>query len=244
MRYNKQDAIFVLKTFRRCCIMKENVVSCLRLPANVNIEKLITCPQYGEVAAVLNWNGIPITFFRTDFLQFERVAWYCAEKFGNTAYHEELPKEVTRSIAAKSGIFLSRNFIIPADVVYEEARRTVETLSVPGLKSTLMYGVIYDVLGKWLLETGTLSKDEWLNSPKDKGSQQLILTRDCGGWTLEELLGDVFQLEWTQERYGNHYVVARAGQPATDGEANYPARMRYAYDESLGVGAKARIFFF
>lgn len=226
--------------------MKENVVSCfLHLPADAKIEKIISCPEYGEVAAVLNWNGIPMTFFRTDFLQFERVAWYCAEKFCNTGYNEELPEEVRKSLTANGGFFLSKNFITPVDVMYEEARRIIECLyDVQGLKSTLMYGVIYDVLGKWLLEMGTLSMDEWLNSPKDKEAQQLILTRDCGGWTIEELLGDLFQLEWTQEKFGSHYVVARAGEPATDGEANYPARMRYAYDESMGVGAKARVFFF
>lgn len=222
---------------------KENVVSCLHLPASANVEKIISCPQYGEVAAVLDWNGMKLTFFRVDFLDFERVAWYFAEQFCDTWYHEDVPESVKKSVAENGGFFVSSHFVTPAEVEYEEAMRLTSGLELPELKSALMYGVIYDVLGKWLLATGTLTEAEWLNSPTDKISQKQILTRDCGGWSVQELLGDIFQKEWTQEQFNGHYVVARAGQPDTDGEGQYPSRMRYAYAR-LSARAHARAFLY
>ncbi len=240
--------------------MKENVVSKRRMPACAKLEKVISCEKYGEIAAIFTWNGNQITFFRADFLEIKSVAWYFAEKFTEDCYHEELPYEVLESIRKNDGFFLSKNFLSfskDGNVVstedgepithsnYDEAKLFAACLNVPELKSDLMYGVIYDVLGKWLIETGTLTKEEWINSPTTEEEQKQILERDCGGWNLEELLGNIFNMEWTQEYFSKDYVVAREGIPGTDGEGNYPSRMRYSYRKNMrNSKAKIRAFMY
>ena len=197
-------------------------------------------PKHGFVGAIMKCNGNEITYFRTNFLDFERVAWYFAEKFSDNDYHEEVQKEVLESIKENGGFFLSKHFlktdhdgnVMSCDgetirnVNFFEAKTLAECLNVPELKSALVYGVIYDVLGKWLIETGALTEEEWVNSPKTESEQQELLTRDCGGWSVKEILSNIFEKEWTQEKYSDKYVVTREGVPFTDGEGNYPSRMR------------------
>lgn len=239
--------------------MKENVVSMRRIPDCANLEKVISCEKFGEIAATFTWNGNQITFFRADFLEIKRVAWYFAEKFTPECYHEELPIEVLESIRKNGGFFVSKNFLSFSkegsvvsrengepitDLNFEEAKLFAECLNVPDLRSDLMYGTIYDVIGNWLIETGTLTEEEWTNSPTEKELQQEILKRDCGGWNLEELLGNIFDNEWTQEMFKN-YVVTREGVPFTDGEGEYPSRMRYSYQKEMrNHQAKIRAFMY
>ena len=66
-----------------------------------------------------------------------------------------------------------------------------------------------------VLKYGTPSLRE-----KSKEVQNAILDRDCGGWTIRELFGDIFKTEWTQEFYETS-AVTREGIPFTDGEGNY-----------------------
>ena len=220
--------------------MKEKIVSNLRVPSCAKIGKGIWCPKHGFVGATMTCEGNEITFFRTDFLDIERVAWYFEEKFSENDYHESVRDEVLESIKQNGGFFLSKYYLtnMPdgkvmscegepiTNVNYGDAKNLASNLDVPELKSDLMYGVIYDVLGKWLIDTGTLSKEEWINSPENETMQKALLRKDHGGWTLEELLGDIFKMEWTQEKYADKYVVVREGIPFTDGEGNYPSRMR------------------
>ena len=224
--------------------MKEKIVSKnLRVPSCATLGKGIWCSKHGLVAATMTCNGNEITYFRTDFLDLDRVAWYFAEKFSKDDYHETVKKEVLESIKQHGGFFLTRHYLTSGpdgkvmsckgdpitNVNYGEAKNLVSNLDIPELKSDLMYGVIYDVLGKWLIETGTLTKEEWVSSPTDEAEQYALLTKDHGGWCLQELLGDIFKMEWTQEKYADKSVVAREGVPFTDGEGNYPSRMRLSY---------------
>ena len=227
-----------------------NTLFIVRVPEGTEITKVISCAKYGNVAITMQHNGNEITFFNTDFLNLDRVAWYDAIKFSNKDFHEEVPEKVLESIKRNGGFFLSKHFMthMPGGKImaceglpiqkatFEEAKGFAQSIQIPLLKSDLMYGVIYDILGKWLIETETLTEEEWLYSPKSEEEKEKILTRDCGGWNLKELLGDIFVNEWTQERYGDrNYVVTRHGMPWFDGEGEYPARMRYTYADYISL---------
>ncbi len=224
--------------------MTENRVFELRVPACAVIKRLISCPKYSFVAVTMEYLGREITFFRTDFLELERVAWDSAEIFSDTWFHEEVPEEVFESIRRNRGFFLTKDFLGEKGGNYNEAVELTEKLNVPELKSTLPYGVIYDTLGKWLIETGFLTKEEWLCSPADESAQKEILNRDCGGATLNQLVGNIFEMEWTNEKYADK-VVAREGKPFSDGEGNYFARKRYIYNQDFRIPeVRARAFLY
>ena len=235
--------------------MKEKIVSKnLRVPSCAILGKGIWCPKHGFVGATMTCEGNEITFFRTDFLSIERIAWYFAEKFSDKDYHENVGKEVLESIEQNGGFFLSKHFLTNAPdgkvkscegtaitrVNFSEAKRLANSIEIPELQSDLMYGVIYDVLGSWLIETGTLTKEEWVNSPSDEEKQKELLTRDQRGWCLQELVGNIFQKEWTQEKYSSQSVVVREGVPFTDGEGNYPSRMRITASKDAETDAVIR----
>lgn len=229
--------------------MTENRVFELRVPACAVIEKIISSPKYGVVAATMKYLGREITFFRTDFLKLERVAWDAAEIFSETWFHEEVPAEVLESVRKNHGFFLTKDFLEKSENEkrgsnYEEAVQLAESLEIPELNATLPYGVIYDTLGKWLIETEFLSEQEWLFCPLNKKEQEKLLKRDCCGANISELLGDIFKMEWTNEKFANK-VVAREGQPFNDGESNYVARKRYIYSQDFRIPeAKARAFLY
>ena len=224
--------------------MTENRVFELRVPACAVIKKIISTPKNGIVGVTMEYLGREITFFRTDFLEFERVAWDDAEIFSDTWFHESVPEEVIESIRKNHGFFLTKDFLDEMGGSYDEAVNTAEALKIPELKSTLPYGVVYDTLGKWLIETGFLTESEWLNSPQNISEQKEILNRDCGGATLSQLLGNIFEMEWTNEKFADK-VVAREGQPFSDGEGNYVARKRYIYSQDFRIPeARTRAFLY
>ncbi len=224
--------------------MTENRVFELRVPACAVIKKIISTPKNGIVGVTMEYLGREITFFRTDFLEFERVAWDDAEIFSDTWFHESVPEEVIESIRKNHGFFLTKDFLDEMGGSYDEAVNTAEALRIPELKSTLPYGVVYDTLGKWLIETGFLTESEWLNSPQNIAEQKEILNRDCGGATLSQLLGNIFEMEWTNEKFADK-VVAREGQPFSDGEGNYVARKRYIYSQDFRIPeARTRAFLY
>lgn len=224
--------------------INENTVFGMRVPACAKIESVKCCRDLGTVAMTMDCNGNAITFFRTDFLpELERVAWDENEVLIGRGFHEEIPKNVAESIKTSGGIFIARDFVmtgidgttaVPSGRPVERnmnqdcAKKLATSLEVPDMEATLIYGAVYDMLGKWLIATGSLTTDEWLNSPETEEAQKAILDRDCGGWTIRELFGNIFETEWTQEFYKEN-VITRGGIPFTDGEGYYPARKRYIY---------------
>lgn len=224
--------------------MTEKRVFELRVPACAVIKKIISSPKHGIVGAMLEYLGREITFFRTDFLELERVAWDVSEKFSDTWFHEDVPKEVIESVRKNHGFFLTKEYLDEKGGSYNEAVELAENLNIPELRATLPYGVIYDTLGVWLMENGFLSESEWLCSPQEKSAQKEILNRDCGGATLGQLLGNIFEMEWTNEKFADK-VVAREGQPFSDGEGNYFARKRYIYRQDFRIPeARTRAFLY
>lgn len=225
-------------------MMNEKTVFGMRMPACAEVKSVKHCRELGVVAMTMNCNGNAVTFFRTDFLPaLERVAWDDTEVLVGRGFHEEIPENVSKSIENAGGIFLARDFVmanpegtkaIPAGGAVERrmnhdfAKELASSLEIPGMDAYLIYGAVYDKMGQWLLATGSLTEEEWVNSPKTKIEQNAILDRDCGGWTIRELFGNIFKAEWTQEMYENS-AVTREGIPFTDGEGNYPARKRYTY---------------
>ena len=216
----------------------------MRVPACAKIESVKSSRDLGIVAITMNCNGNAITFFRTDFLpELERVAWDENEVLVGGGFYEEIPEHVKESIKNTGGIFIARDFImtnpegtkavpnggsVERRMNQESAKELAASLEVPNMEASLIYGAVYDMLGRWLIATGSLTEAEWVNSPESKVAQNAILDRDCGEWTIRELFGDIFKTEWTQEFYENN-PVTREGIPFTDGEGNYPARKRYMY---------------
>ena len=230
----------------------------LRIPTCAVLKKRISSPEYGLVAATMTYNGDQLTFFRTDFLSLERVAWDQNEVLDRGDFHEEIPAEILESIRKNGGFFLSKNFLSKVSngkavadgsnptkhLLYGEAEQIAKSMETSELGSDIPYGAIYDTLGRWLIATKVLSEDEWTWSPESKTEQKWLLNRDCGGWNLAELLGDIFTTEWTKEKYLNQ-AITREGTPFSDGEANYPARKRYTYGcEYRHPNAKVRAFLY
>lgn len=224
--------------------MNEKTVFGMRVPACAKLESVKRCQDLGIVAMTMNCNGNAVTFFRTDFLpELERVAWDDTEVLVGRGFHEEIPESVKESIKSAGGIFIARDFVttnpegtkaIPGGnhverrMNHENAKALAASLEVPGMDASLIYGAVYDMMGRWLIATGSLTEEEWVHSPESKEAQNAILDRDCGGWTIRELFGNIFKTEWTQEFYEKN-AVTREGIPFTDGEGNYPARKRYMY---------------
>jgi hypothetical protein len=224
--------------------MIEKTVFGMRVPACAKVESVKHCRELGIVAMTMDCNGNAVTFFRTDFLpELERVAWDDTEVLVGRGFHEEIPENVTKSIKNAGGIFIARDFVmanpegtkaLPSDghverrMNHEYAKSLAASLEVPEMDAALIYGAVYDMMGRWLIATGSLTEEEWVNSPKSKEAQNAILDRDCGEWTIRELFGNIFKTEWTQEFYENS-AVTREGTPFSDGEGNYPARKRYMY---------------
>ena len=226
------------------CQMKEKTVFGMRVPACAKVEGVKSYDGLGIVAMTMNCNGIAVTFFRTDFLpELERVAWDENEVLVGRGYHEEIPESVKESIKNAGGIFIARDFLktnpagtkaipdgnhVERGMNHETAKTLAASLEVPEMEATLIYGAVYDMMGRWLIATGSLTEEEWVNSPESKEAQNAILDRELGEWSIRELFGDIFQTEWTQEFYESA-AVTREGIPFSDGEGNYPARKRYMY---------------
>lgn len=233
----------------------EKTVFGTRMPACAEVTDTKLSQEFGVVAMTMKCNGNAVTFFRTDFLgPLERVAWDDNEVFSEKGFHETIPNFITDSIANSGGIFIARNFVmtnrddnklmtdggvIKRKMNYEQAATISNFFKIPEMEANLIYGAIYDAMGKWLIATGSLTEEEWLHSPESKEVQNAILDRKCGGiandsgktdgsWTIRELFGNIFETEWTNEKYSES-AVAREGVPFSDGEANYPARKRYIY---------------
>ena len=232
----------------------EKIVHGLRLPACAEILDVKRWMGNEIIAVTLNCNGIAVTFFRFFFLPMPKmIAWDDTEVFGENAFHEEIPEDVWECIRNEEGIFISRDFIstleekpVPRNLVAEHklnqeyAKKQAASLEIPGMEANLIFGAVYDTMGKWLLETESLTEKEWLDGPRSKEEQDAILDRDCGGWTIRELFGNIYMTEWTQEMYQN-VAVTREGLPFSDGEGLYPARKRYTYPTWLHhPGAMAR----
>lgn len=244
---------------------KEKTLFGLRVPECAEIKSVKKSRELGVVAMTMILNGNEVTFFRTDFLpEIKRIAWDENEKQEiGYGFYEEIPENLAKSIRITGGIFIARNFvminpektkIVPKGIVargmnYEEAQKMAASLYVPKMEATLIYGAIYDTLGRWLIATGSLSKEEWVNSPESEEEQSAILDRICGDsdgeWTIRELFGDIFKTEWTKEKY-NESVITREGIPFSDGEVIYSARKRYIYPKWLHhpVAAARTIWFF
>lgn len=224
--------------------MNEKTVFGMRMPACAEVKSVKHYRDQGVVAMTMNCNGVAVTFFRTDFLpELKRVAWDDTEVLEGRGFHEEIPENVKESIKSAGGIFLARDFVmanpegtkaVPSGGTVERrmnhdyAKELASSLEIPGMDACLVYGAVYDMMGQWLLATGSLTEEEWVNSPESKVVQNAILDRDCGGWTIRELFGNIFKTEWTQEKY-EESAVTREGVPFNDGEAIYPARKRYTY---------------
>lgn len=224
----------------------EKTVFGKRVPACAKVKSVKRSQKYGVVAMTMDCLGNAVTFIRTDFLpELERVAWDDTEVLVGRGFNEEIPEIVTDSIKNVGGILLAQNFImanpegtkaLPADGTVErkmsqqQAKNLASSLEIPGMEACLIYGAVYDTIGRWLIATESLTEEEWVHSPENKCEQKAILDRDCGGWTIRELFGNIFKTEWTQERYENN-AVTREGIPFTDGEGNYPARKRYIYPD-------------
>ncbi|MBR3613957.1 MAG: hypothetical protein IKL55_02125 [Clostridia bacterium] len=228
--------------------MSERIVFELRVPSCAKVKDVKFIPKYNFVAATMEYEGRAITFLRTDFLEFKPEAWDYAEKFSDTQYSEVIPEVVTESIKKCGGIYISRDFHQTTEdgkrwvtsggktrkgMSYVQAECLAALGEIPEMESSLIYGVVYDMIGKWLIATESLTEEEWAQSPESVEKQNEILNRDCGGWTIKELLGDIFQFEWTKERFEQKWPVARCGIPHDDGERKYPARKRYAYKPDM-----------
>lgn len=228
--------------------MSERIVFELHVPSCAKVKDVKLSPKLGFVAATMECEGFEVTFLRTDFLEFKSEAWDDAEKFSADQYSEVIPEVVTESIKKCRGVYVSRDFCMTTPdgkywtpckgkvvrgMSYCQAEFWAEFGDIPEMEPSLIYGTIYDMIGKWLIATESLSEEEWDNSTESAEEQERILNRDCGGWTIKELLGDIFQFEWTKERFDQKWPVARLGIPHTDGEGNYPARKRYAYRPSM-----------
>ena len=227
-------------------MVKENekTVFGMRVPACAKVESVKSCREHGVVAMTMECNGVAMTFFRTDFLpKLERVAWDDTEVLEGRGFHEEIPESILESIKTTGGIFVARDFLmanpegtkavpsggsVERKMNYDYAKDLAASLEVPGMEACLIYGAVYDMMGRWLIATGSLTEDEWLKCPESKLAQNAILDRECEGWTIRELFGNIFKTEWTQEKY-EEYGVTREGITFTDGEGNYPARKRYMY---------------
>lgn len=235
----------------------EIIVYGLRMPACAEIVDVKRWMGNEIIAVTMNCNDIAVTFFRTFFLpKLEMIAWDENEVFGEDAFHEEIPERVTSSIEKEQGIFVARDFIKTLDgekklvtrnlmaehkLNQEYAKQLAASKEIPGMEANLIYGAVYDMMGKWLLATESLTEKEWLDGPRSKEEQDRILDRDCGGWTIRELFGNIFMTEWTQEMYRDDVAVTREGLPFSDGEGLYPARKRYTYPTWLHhPGAMAR----
>ena len=222
----------------------------LRVPSCAKMLDVKFSPKHGFVAATFAANGYYVTFLRTEFLNepFKPVAWDYAEKFIPGWYTEVIPEQVEKSIKECGGIYVSRDFVqtIPGEnkqvpsggetvrgMSYCHAEMYVKMAEIPEMEPLMLPGAVYDLIGRWLIETGSLSAEEWTNSPSSVEEQNRILDRDCGGWTIRELMGDIFQLEWTSESYDQMMAVARSGIPRTDGERDYPSRKRYAWERGM-----------
>lgn len=216
----------------------------MHMPAGAEVKDVKKIRELGVVAITMNCNGIDVTFFRTDFLpELEMIAWDDTEVFSERGFHEEIPEFITNSITKTGGIFIARDFVtsnsdgtktVPKGTEaerkmnQERAKEMAASMEISGMEACLIYGAVYDMMGRWLIATESLTEEEWLNTSDSKDVQNAILDRDCGGWTIRELFGDIFKTEWTQEMYQN-FAVTREGLPFSDGEANYPARKRYTY---------------
>lgn len=231
----------------------------LRVPACAVIEKMIYSPKHGFVAATMNCDGNQLTFFRTDFLTLERVAWDCNEVLTGRGFHEEISEGILEAITKNGGFFISRNLLSvsndgkavssgnePASkMLYTEAEELSKSLNIPELESDIPFGAIYDTLGNWFIQTGAITEKEWIWSPESKEEQQMLMNRDCGGWNLADLIDDIFATEWTKESFLENSHITREGVPFSDGEANYPARKRYIYSEEFRhPKAKVRAFLY
>lgn len=223
----------------------EKTVLGLRMPACAEIVDVKQCRELGIVAITMTCNGNAVTFFSTHFLpELEMIAWDDTEVLGERGFHEEIPEFIRNSIASTGGIFVARDFVstisngtkavphggkVECKMNQEQAKELAASLEIPNMEACLIYGAIYDMMGRWLIATESLTEEEWVNSPESKEAQDAILDRDCGGWTIRELFGNIFMTEWTQEKYQDTAAVTREGIPFTDGEGNYPARKRYTY---------------
>lgn len=222
----------------------EKTVFGMRVPACAKMESVKSCRDLGVVAMTMDCNGVAVTFFRTDFLpELKRVAWDDTEVLEGRGFHEEIPDNVLESIKNTGGIFIARDFVtanpegtkaipdgrtVERRMNYDYAKMLASSLDVPGMDAGLIYGAVYDMMGLWLIATGSLTEEEWVHSPESKTAQNAILDREYEGWTIRELFGNIFKTEWTQEKY-EEAGVTREGIPFTDGEGNYPARKRYMY---------------
>lgn len=229
----------------------------VRVPKDAVVRKIIFTGKQGFSAVVMDWKGIPITYLRTDFLgKPERVDWKTGE-LPIPAFYEEISEEILDSIQKNKGIFLSQNFLTTMglnvslivkearSLSYEEAFELSAEFSEEEVTATIQFGAVYDLVGKWLIATGILTEEQWLKGPKNPEEKKHLLERDHGGWCLEELLGDVFQSEWTREMCGN-YHVARSGIPHDDGETMVvQARERYGYNPDFtAADVKCRVMFY
>ncbi len=228
----------------------------LHVPSCAVVKKAIYTEQ-GFVAAALKCGENEITYFRTDFLSLERVAWDCNEVL-DRGFHDDIPDEIIESIEKNKGFFISRNplSINPKGKVvskehlaiegmsFARAEKIVRKFNISQMESSVPYGLIYDLIGKWLIQTKTLTEEEWLWSPTSEEEQKTIMNKDHGGWKLEDLITDIFSTEWTKEYFFDRNIT-RDGVPFSDGEANYPARKRYMYSKGFNhPDAKVRAFLY
>ena len=236
-------------------------------------------PDFNEYV----WIPIP------DSSKFARVAWngpYYAESWQDgehpladssetNKYWEEADSNMIDSVRNNKGFYISRYEASQKDSTTAQSKRgqnpwvsvsqtTAKTASSnmkSEINSHLIYGVEWDSILQWLLdsnatigaETGvtkTITENDiqsdsrsWGNyfdsvggAATDSGDLQTSGTNEY--WKVNniyDLAGNVY--EWTQENYSTGTVRAnRGGNYVFDG--NYPAAFRGSFDEDYAYGAK------
>ena len=200
--------------------------------------KTIKHPMFGNTAFLMQYKGNLFTFFRTSFLkangtldgvnfdsQFGRRKWN-NQPLGYEIIPERYVESVRRnggflastyllSEDTKTGILLSKKGKMPTtNQMYDELLVPCRNFAIKEsmFDSELQYGACYDTIGEWLIETGTITEEEWCKNSTSLGNyynSKKSYREVCpNGYRKEWMLGGVVDnlagnvSEWTQEQDG------------------------------------------
>lgn len=209
--------------------------------------KTIKHPMFGNTAFLMQYKGNLFTFFRTSFLkangtldgvnfdsQFGRRKWN-----DKPLGYEYIPKKYIDSVTQNggflvstyllsedlnTGFFVSKKRKIPAtNLMYHEIAAPCKSFAIneSGFDSELQYGACYDTIGEWLIETGSITMEEWCKNSTSLGNyynSNKSYREVCpNGYRKEWMLGGVIDnlagnvSELTQEQNGATRRIIRGG---------------------------------
>ncbi len=183
--------------------------------------------------------------------QFGLRNWY-KNDFSENGWHEVVPQEVLKSIEVYGGFYFScfpaslensrvvfkRGNYPLVKITYFEALKYEKSFQTDSseVEHCLMFGSAYDSLFEWIIEAGTLKKDEVLDDSTELGNyannvkyvvKSMAKTGSNEAWgfhNIYDLAGNVS--EWTQEQYSDYYRVLRSCNYRTVGRY-WPMAERY-----------------